>query len=192
MRGLIFDLRGNPGGLLDVAEQIASRFIPAGPIVWTRERSQTMDTMRHDDVITEIHRQHPHYPLVVLVDGGSASASEIVSGAIKDTEAGVLIGEKTYGKGVVQSILPLQDGSAARITTQHYYTAHKNDINHKGIEPNILVKFTDDQEREHADFERDHPGAFYDLQYDPQLRRGLDQLTKQLQVASSGPSPWND
>ena len=135
MRGLILDLRGNPGGLLDVAEQIASRFIPSGPVVWTKERTQTLETMKHDDVNPEIHKQHPHYPLVVLVDGGSASASEILSGAIKDTKAGVLIGEKTYGKGVVQSILPLPDGSAARITTQHYYTARKNDINHKGIEP---------------------------------------------------------
>lgn len=192
MRGLILDLRGNPGGLLDVAEQIASRFIPEGPVVWTRERTQTLETMKPDNVTPEIHRQHPHYPLVVLVDGGSASASEILSGAIKDTKSGVLIGEKTYGKGVVQSILPLPDGSAARITTQHYYTAHKNDINHKGIEPDIPVKFTDEQQRLHAAFQRDHPEANYDLKNDPQIRRGLTELTKKIVVASAGPRPWSD
>lgn len=191
MRGLILDLRGNPGGLLDVAEQIASRFIPSGPIVWTRERNQTLTTMKHDDVIPELHREHLHYPLVVLVDNGSASASEILSGAIKDTQAGKLIGEKTYGKGVVQSILPLPDGSAARITTQHYYTAHKNDINHKGIEPDILVKFSDDEQRKHAAFQREHPEANYDLKYDPQLRRGLTELSQRM--ASAGPPrPWSD
>lgn len=192
MRGLILDLRGNPGGLLDVAEQIASRFIPSGPVVWTKERTQTLETMKHDDVNPEIHKQHPRYPLVVLVDGGSASASEILSGAIKDTKAGVLIGEKTYGKGVVQSILPLPDGSAARITTQHYYTARKNDINHKGIEPDIHVKFTDEQQRLHAAFQREHPEANYDVKNDPQLKRGLSELTQKLQVASAGPRPWSD
>lgn len=192
MRGLILDLRGNPGGLLDVAEQIASRFIPEGPVVWTRERTQTMTTMKHDDVNPEIHKQHPQYPLVVLVDGGSASAAEILSGAIKDTKSGVLIGEKTYGKGVVQSIEPLDDGSAAKITTQHYYTAHKNDINHKGIQPDITVKFTDAQQRLHAAFLQDHPEANYDLKNDPQLQRGLSELTKKLVVASAGPRPWSD
>ena len=86
--------------------------------------------------------------------------------------------------------MPLPDRSAVAITTQHYYTAHKNDINHKGIIPNVVVKFNDDQTRKEYAFFRAHPEAYYDLKFDPQLRRGLDELTQRLQVASAGPRPW--
>ncbi len=192
MRALVFDMRGNPGGLLDIAQQVASRFIPSGPIVWIKSKTETMDTMEHLDVLQSEHRHHFQYPLVVLVDGNSASAAEIVSGAIKDTGSGTLIGEKTFGKGLVQTIMPLPDRSAVAITTQHYYTAHKNDINHKGILPDEDVKFTDDETRKEYAFFREHPDAYYDVKFDPQLRRGLDDLTQRLQVASAGPRPWTD
>ncbi len=188
MRGLVFDLRGNPGGLLDVAQEVASRFIPGGPVVWIKSRTETMDTMEPLPVIEELHRNHKHFPLVVLVDGGSASAAEIVSGAIKDTGSGVLVGEKTFGKGLVQTIMPLPDHSAVAITTQHYYTAAKHDINHKGIAPDVTIKFSDEQERAHYAFQRAHPEAFYDLHSDPQLQRGLAELTERLRVASA--RPW--
>jgi len=187
MRGLVFDLRENPGGLLDIAQKIASRFIPDGPVLWMKDRSQSLETMEHLDADPSQHSSH-HYPLVVLVNGNSASAAEIVSGAIKDTGSGILVGEKTFGKGVVQSILSLPDGSAVKITTQHYYTAHKNDINHKGIEPDIKVTIPDDNLRKEAAFYRLHSEALYDLQYDTQLQTALTQMKQQMQVARA--KPW--
>ncbi len=190
MRGLVFDLRGNPGGLLDQAQMVASRFIEKGPIVWIKSRSETMQTMENLPVDPSLHQGLKQFPLVVLVDGGSASASEIVSGAIKDTHSGVLVGEKTFGKGLVQTIMPLADRSAVAITTQHYFTAAKNDINHKGIMPNIVVKFTDDQTRKHYAYQRDHPDAFYDLKNDPQLQRGVQELEQGKQFASATPRNW--
>ena len=188
MRGLVFDLRENPGGLLDIAREIASRFVSDGPIVWIKDRTETAATMEHLDVDPSQHRNHLKYPLVVLVNGNSASAAEIVSGAIKDTGAGVLVGERTFGKGLVQTIMSLPDGSAVAITTQHYYTARKNDINHKGIEPNIVVHYTDDDQRRMFAYQKDHPDAFYDLPYDPQLQRALAVERDQMRVASA--RPW--
>ena len=188
MHALVFDLRENPGGLLDIAREIASRFVPNGPIVWIKDKSETSETMEHLDVDPAQHANHLRYPLVVLVNGDSASAAEIVSGAIKDTGAGILVGEKTFGKGLVQTIMGLPDGSAVAITTQHYYTAHKNDINHKGIEPNVPVTIPDSNLRKEATFYRDHPEALYDLKYDTQLQTALSEVKQQMQVASA--RPW--
>ena len=188
MRGLVFDLRENPGGLLEVAQKVASRFIPDGPVLWIKDKSETSETMEHLDVDPTQHLNHLHYPLVVLVNGNSASAAEIVSGAIKDTGSGILVGEKTYGKGIVQTIMGLADGSAVAITTQHYYTARKNDIHHKGIEPDIKVTIPDANQRKEAAFYRDHPDAHYDLQYDTQLQTALAQEKQQMQVAKA--RPW--
>ena len=188
MRGLVFDLRENPGGLLDIAREIASRFVPSGPIVWIKDKTETMGTMEHLDVDTNQQINHKRFPLVVLVNGDSASAAEIVSGAIKDTGSGILVGEKTFGKGLVQTIMGLPDGSAVAITTQHYYTAHKNDINHKGILPNIPVTISDDNLRKDAVYRRDHPDALYDIQFDNQLQTALTQVKQQMQVASA--RPW--
>jgi len=187
MRGLVFDLRENPGGLLDIAQKIASRFIPEGPVLWMKDRSQSLETMEHLDADPSQHSSH-RYPLVVLVNGNSASAAEIVSGAIKDTGSGILVGEKTFGKGVVQSILSLPDGSAVKITTQHYYTSHKNDINHKGIEPDIKVTIPDDNQRKETAFYRAHSEALFDLQHDTQLQTALSQMKQQMQVARA--KPW--
>ncbi|MEO7715251.1 MAG: S41 family peptidase [Capsulimonas sp.] len=185
MKGLIFDLRENPGGLLDIAQRIASRFIPAGPVLWIKDRTGPMQSL---DAIPSLHRNHLRFPLVVLVNGGSASAAEIVSGAIKDTGSGTLIGEKTFGKGLVQTVMPLHDRSGILITTQHYYTAMKNDINHKGIEPNITVKYTDDDQRKMYAYLREHPEATYDLQNDTQLQRALTEAIQRTRVASA--RPW--
>jgi len=184
MRGLVFDLRENPGGLLDIAQKVASRFIPEGPVLWMKDKSESLETMDHLDADPSQHSAH-RFPLVVLVNGNSASAAEIVSGAIKDTSSGILVGEKTFGKGVVQSILSLSDGSAVKITTQHYYTAHKNDINHKGIEPDIKVAISDANQRKEAAFYRAHSEALYDTQYDTQLQTALLQMKQQLQVAKA-------
>ncbi|MGI4790557.1 MAG: S41 family peptidase [Janthinobacterium lividum] len=188
MKGLVFDLRENGGGLLDIAREIASRFIPDGPVYWLRDRTETANTLEPTNVDTAQHRANLRYPLAVLVNGDSASASEVVSGAIKDTEAGVLVGEKTFGKGIVQTIQPLPDGSAVLITTQHYYTAHKNDIHHKGIVPNVVVTIPDADLRKDATFRRLHPEAVTDVTYDTQLQAALAQVRQKMQVASA--HPW--
>ena len=188
MKGLVFDLRENGGGLLDIAREVASRFIPDGPVYWLRDRTETADTLEPTNVDTAQHRANLHYPLAVLVNGDSASASEVVSGAIKDTGAGVLVGEKTFGKGIVQTIQGLPDGSAVLITTQHYYTAHKNDIHHKGIEPNVHVVIPDANLRKDAAFRRLHPDAICDVANDTQLQAALAQVRQKMQVASA--RPW--
>jgi carboxyl-terminal processing protease len=179
-RGIVLDLRSNPGGLLDSAQRIASRFIPAGPVLWMKDRTGPMQPL---DTIPGIHRSR--LPLVVLVNEDSASAAEIVSGAIKDTDSGILVGEKTFGKGVVQTYFPLRDGSAVAITTQHYFTASKHDINHKGIEPNITVPVSDSELRALTTYERIHPDSAYDLQDDGQLQRAVVEVETRMRVANA-------
>jgi carboxyl-terminal processing protease len=139
LKGLILDLRGNPGGLLQAAVDIGSRFIDSGPVVVIQERGGQKNPI----YVKEEKHNHKRYPLVVLVDKHSASASEIVAGAIKDDAVGTLVGTKTFGKGRVQTIMPLQDGSAVAITTAKYLTPSGTDIHKKGIEPDIKVEAPD-------------------------------------------------
>ncbi|MBW3622486.1 MAG: S41 family peptidase [Armatimonadetes bacterium] len=138
MRSLVLDLRGNPGGFFNTAVDIASRFIDRGPVVFTRDR----DNHRVPVPNIPSKRLTPKIPVAVLVDRWSASAAEIVAAAIQDTGSGVVIGQKTYGKALVQTITPNPDGSAVLITTHHYYTPRGTDISHKGVKPNILVEST--------------------------------------------------
>lgn len=136
MKSLILDLRFNPGGLLNVAVEMADKFIERGIIVSTRGRDKTQN------YIYQAHKQgtYPNFPLVVLVNNGSASASEIVAGAIKDHKRGLLLGIKTFGKGSVQSLIPVNDGKAAlKLTTARYYTPSGVCIHERGIEPHIKV-----------------------------------------------------
>jgi carboxyl-terminal processing protease len=186
MRALVFDLRGNPGGLLTVARSVASRFVSRGPIVWVQERH-----MKMQDLVVE-PKQHnfPKYPLAVLVNGGSASASEITSGAIKDTHSGTLIGEKTFGKGLVQTIIPLPDQSAVAITTAHYFTPAKNDINHKGISPDVQVTLSDQDLRQMNSFNNAHHEALVDLKYDKQLQKAIGVLVAKL-ASGAHPVSWS-
>ncbi len=132
-RAFILDLRDNGGGLLDAAVDISSKFIADGPIVSRIDRNGHVET---DDANQDAI---PPHPLVVLVNQYSASASEITAGAIQDSKIGVLLGTKTFGKGVVQTIYDLPGGSAIKVTTQRYVTPNGRDINKKGIEPNIVV-----------------------------------------------------
>jgi carboxyl-terminal processing protease len=119
MKRLMLDLRGNPGGLLDQAVQVSERFIPAGKlIVYTRGRIAGAD----QDYVARRGVERYEFPLVVLVDGSSASASEIVSGAIQDHDRGLVVGETTFGKGLVQRVIPLRYGGALAVTTAKYYT----------------------------------------------------------------------
>lgn len=140
MDSLILDLRNNPGGLLDSAVKVAEKFIPAGRvIVSTRGRSGKQDMV----FMSSRSGNHRSYPLVTLISGGSASGSEIVAGAIQDYNRGILLGTKTFGKASVQTVIPLADGSALRLTTSRYFTPNGRLIHEKGIEPDIEVKFQD-------------------------------------------------
>lgn len=136
IKGLILDLRNNPGGLLDQAVKVSDRFIESGLIVSMegRREDQKMKFYAHpQDTIAR-------YPLIVLVNGGSASGSEIVAGAIQDHGRGILVGTQTFGKGSVQTIFPMKDGSGLRLTTARYYTPNGRSIQAKGIIPDIIVK----------------------------------------------------
>jgi len=139
VKGIILDMRGNPGGELEAAVNVADMFVPEGPIVFITYRSADEEMYKADS-------RYLNLPLVVLVDGNSASASEIVAGAIKDTQAGTLVGTKTFGKGVVQSLYELQNDAGLKLTTGKYLTPKRNDINKKGIEPNVKIELAEDAE----------------------------------------------
>lgn len=136
MRGLVLDLRNNPGGLLDQAVKVSDEFLDEGLIVYTggRIKSQDMRFTAHKN-----SRPHP-YLIVVLVNEGTASAAEIVAGALQDHKRAVVLGVKTFGKGSVQTVMPLRNGAALRLTTALYYTPNGRSIQAKGIEPDIVVE----------------------------------------------------
>jgi carboxyl-terminal processing protease len=138
-KGLVFDLRDNPGGFLDQSVQIADMFLKDGVVLYERTKNGDEQVFRSDDrgVAQDI-------PLVVLVNGGSASASEIVAGAIQDRDRGVLIGTQTFGKGSVQQINRLDDGSQLRVTIARWFTPANHGIHGTGIEPNVTVERGDD------------------------------------------------
>lgn len=137
MKALIFDLRSNPGGELTQSIKIASMFLKSGKIVSTRPK-------KGEEVFFEREgKYYGDFPLVILINGGSASASEIVSGALKDHKRAVLVGEKTFGKGSVQTLIPLPDGDGIKITTAKYYTPKGISINGTGIEPDVKVEDKD-------------------------------------------------
>jgi carboxyl-terminal processing protease len=136
LKGLVLDLRNNPGGLLDQAVKVADHFVGSGIIV-------SIDGRREEQRQKWVAHPEPNatrYPLVVLVNNGSASGSEIVAGAIQDHGRGILVGTQTFGKGSVQTIIPLKDGSGLRLTTARYYTPNGRSIQAKGIVPDIIVK----------------------------------------------------
>ncbi len=133
MRGLILDLRDNPGGLLNSAEVIVDEFISSGTIVSVKDNSGDIKT-------TTATSDYNNIPMVILVNEQSASASEVVSGALKDHGRAQLVGTRTYGKGIVQTILPLTDGSAIKLTTAEYYTPSNICIQGIGIEPDHFVE----------------------------------------------------
>lgn len=137
IKKIILDLRDNPGGLLDQAISASKLFVPRGPIVHVREKGKALVT--HTSTLAK-----SKYKLVVLVNENSASASEIFAGAIKDRKVGTLVGTKTFGKGLVQSIYPILDGSMIKLTIAEYLTPNKISINGKGIEPDILVENTEE------------------------------------------------
>lgn len=182
MRALVFDLRYNPGGLLDVAVDIGSRFIENGPVVIIQEKN---GQQQRKNVRTSL-QNHRRVPLAVLVNENSASAAEIVAGAIKDNGTGKLIGKHTFGKGMVQTLFPLDDGSALKLTTARYFTSMGNDISNRldedrrpvfgtgGIKPDVDVTQSDLWEDQNFD----------DKAHDAQLQRALDVLREKLGVVA--------
>ena len=136
-KGLILDLRNNPGGLLNQAVSVSDVFLKSGIIVTTKGRVKSMETksMARDD------GNEPNCPIVILVNEGTASAAEIVSGALQDNGRALVVGTQTFGKGSVQTVIPLDDGSALKLTTAKYYTPKGRSIQAEGITPDIVVKY---------------------------------------------------
>jgi carboxyl-terminal processing protease len=138
LKGLILDLRNNPGGLLSVAVEVAEEFVPKGElIVYTKGRTEEQQTR----FISKGRDEPRPYPVVVLINHGSASASEIVAGALRDHRLAIALGTQTFGKGSVQTVIPMRDGAAIRLTTAKYFTPSGNVIHGVGIKPDIEVPF---------------------------------------------------
>jgi len=206
LSGIVLDLRHNPGGLLDQAVKVADRFMDGGVIVTTKGRGG-----KH----VEVEKAHPkgtepRYPVVVLVDGGTASASEIVAGALQDSGRAVVIGTRTFGKGSVQTVIELEDGSGLKLTVARYYTPSGRSIQERGIEPDLWVKASaadDDAPREHnlpGHFKGEEgelipaaslqppqpqPQSPDDPKNDPQLKVALDTLRTWAVFKRSLPPP---
>jgi len=136
LRGVVIDLRGNPGGILQSAVEIADGFLDEGLIVTTRGRNAQMQM----EFRAEPGQWLPGVPLVVLVDRGSASASEVLAGALQDHHRALIVGERTFGKGSVQSVLPLRNGGGIKLTTARYYTPLGRSIQAEGIEPDVVYE----------------------------------------------------
>ena len=160
-KALVLDLRGNPGGLLDAVVSIGQQILPEGLIVYTEDKSGERVEYTCDG------KREIQMPMVVLVNGGSASAAEVLTGAIKDYGVGTVMGTTTYGKGIVQKIIALSDGSAVTLTTSGYFTPKGNNIHGKGIEPDVVVEF-------------DAEAYYGDEQIDNQLEAAQEYLKKKL------------
>ena len=179
MQAFVLDLRYNPGGLLNSAVDVCGQFLPPNTLVVSTEGrvpSQSR-TYRTADIV----KQRPRFPVAILINGGSASGAEIVAGALKDLNRAILVGETTFGKGSVQSVIQLQDGSAMRLTTAKYYTPSHAVIHEHGVSPTIRATLSPDQERmlmmqrrEDALVDTDHREltSFHDTQ----LERAVDAL----------------
>lgn len=154
MKGLVLDLRSNPGGLLTAVNDIARQILPKGLIVYTEDKYGQKEEYTCDG------KNEIDIPLVVLINGNSASASEILAGAVKDYGIGTLVGTTTYGKGVVQNIFGLTDGSAIKLTISNYFTPNGNNIHGIGIEPDVEVELDVDK--------------YYDENIDTQLEKALE------------------
>jgi carboxyl-terminal processing protease len=168
--GYILDLRNNPGGLLYSSVDIARMWMDSGTIVSTRDRIGEVEQERANG------RALTDKPLVILVDKGSASASEILSGALKDNKRAVLVGSQTFGKGLVQSVRPLDDGSGLAVTIAKYFTPNGKDINKEGIHPDIVVDLSDDARQKLWIGERSKIAT----QEDPQFAKALEVLGKEI------------
>jgi len=191
MKGLVLDLRNNPGGLLTSAVEVTEKFVDDGKlVVYTEGR------IRNQNMRFTAHAKHPliGVPMVVMVNQGSASASEIVAGALQDWGRAIVLGTQSFGKGSVQTIIPLSDGSGLRLTTAKYYTPKGRSIHGKGITPDIIVEApkvvaaapgTGDKDKEKTP--PPAPNPVEDLKKDPQLQRAVD-LLKAVRILEHRPA----
>ncbi len=181
MQALVLDLRNNPGGLLNSAVDVCGQFLPPKTmVVYTEGRTPSS---RREYMTSSVAKARGDFPVAVLINGGSASGAEIVAGALKDLNRAVLVGETTFGKGSVQSVIGLPDGSAVRLTTAKYFTPSKQVIHQHGVTPTIRATMTQEQERALAARRNNGEGPAADeakRDYgdtgDPQLERALDAL----------------
>lgn len=165
MKALIIDVRYNPGGMVTAVVQILDDILPEGTVVYTEDKNGN----RQD--YTSSGDTHLDYPIAVLINGESASASEILAGAVKDYQYGTLIGTTTFGKGIVQTIFPLEDGDAVKLTTAKYFTPNGNYIHGVGIEPDIELEY------EYLDKD----ATSYDEAYDNQIQKAIEVLKDKIQ-----------
>jgi carboxyl-terminal processing protease len=179
MQALVLDLRNNPGGLLNSAVDVCAQFLPPNTkVVSTQGR---VASQQHDYSTSGVKKERPNFPMVVLINEGSASGAEIVAGALKDLRRAVLVGETTFGKGSVQNVMQLPDGSAVRFTTAKYYTPSKQVIQGNGVTPNIRVGMTAEQERSlfalrNAGIMKPEDEKSIIKARDPQMLRAIDAL----------------
>lgn len=163
MKSLIVDVRSNPGGLINAASNILDQILPEGTVVYTEDKYGKREDYTSDSNCLDC-------PIAVLVNENSASASEIFAGAIKDYNYGTLIGTKTFGKGIVQTVFPLEDGDAVKITTAKYYTPKGNYIHGVGIEPDIELTYKYSGLEDEA----------YDMKYDNQVQKAIEVLNGEM------------
>ena len=158
LKGIVIDVRNNPGGLLDQAVKVSDLFLEQGEIVSTRSRNEE-DTVKFSATAGDIAE---NLPMVIMINEGTASAAEILAGALQDHNRAVVLGEKSFGKGSVQTVIPLRNNAAMRITTARYYTPSGRSIQAKGIEPDVVVKQAKIEEIDNSDWtisEADLKGA---------------------------------
>ncbi|MGZ3577406.1 MAG: S41 family peptidase [Syntrophales bacterium] len=190
LEGIILDFRNNPGGLLNQAVAVADVFLKSGVIVTTKGRTKNMETIS----VAKDDGDEPMCPIVALVNEGTASAAEIVSGALQDNGRALVLGTQTFGKGSVQTVIPLEDGSALKLTTAKYYTPSGRSIQAEGIKPDIIVKYVRPSEEKELtdDFirERDLKGHIKpknenDTNKDEGAKKEQDNLMQDNQLKSA-------
>ena len=191
LKGLVLDLRNNPGGLLTQAVRVSDMFLDSGLIVYTEGRIEA----QKQKYFAQKDNTSQEYPIVVLVNGGSASASEIVAGALQDHKRAVVLGTKTFGKGSVQTILPLDDNSALRLTTARYFTPKGRSIQATGIVPDIIVEAVvatqegkPDERKRQGLREENLPGHLSNPQQNGNSQQEQIDREKEKQIPTTGPT----
>ena len=164
MQAVIFDLRSNGGGLVDSVTAILDDLLPAGTTVYMEDKHGERTVYSSDD------EKQENMPMAVLTSANTASAAEIFAGAIRDFHYGTLIGTKTFGKGIVQTTIPLPDGSAIKVTTARYYTPSGECIHEKGIEPDIELEYQFLGMEDQA----------YDVSLDNQIQKAVEVLSQEM------------
>ena len=181
MQALVLDLRNNPGGLVDSAVQICGEFLPEGTVVVTTEGRVASQNPPPYRTPPRGGKEPRKYPMAVLINHGSASASELTAGALQDLKRAIVVGTTSFGKGSVQTILPMKNGAAMRLTTAKYYTPSHRTIHENGVEPNIIAALTTEEEARIAKWRASHgtgEAAALELANlgDKQLERAVDAL----------------